>query len=477
MLFNSLPFLVFAALFFPVYFALRGNVRLLFTLLASYFFYAWWDYRFVGLLVLSSYLGFVLGVRIEMAEGNQRLRRRYLLVSVFFNLGLLSMFKYLNFFVDSAWSFVSLFTHVEARPALKIILPVGISFFTFQNLSYVIDVYRGTIPKAERTFLHFASYSALFPHLVAGPIVRASHILPQLKHDHPLDWSRIARGLELCVWGYFLKVGLADTAATVVGPRFGTPDLYGALSHIIGVLCFAVQIYGDFCGYSLIAIGFGRVMGFDFGINFNRPYFSSNFSEFWTRWHISLSAWLRDYVYISLGGNRRGTLATYRNLMLTMLLGGLWHGAGVNFIIWGGLHGSYLVVQRLASPAYDAALKALRVPRAVSKLLAILTVFLLTCFAWIFFRADKLETAWHIVSIIAAHKDMKLHMAEQTIGIAKVALLASVVLAVDLLSLVPRVREAYMSRPVLRASGALLLIWAVILFGTFEGASFLYFQF
>jgi alginate O-acetyltransferase complex protein AlgI len=477
MLFNSLPFLVFATIFFPIYFALRGNTRLLFTLLSSYFFYAWWDYRFVGLLILSSYVGYALGLRIEAAVGNPKLRKRYLLMSVFFNLGLLSTFKYLNFFVDAAYGFVSLFTKVGTRPTLAIILPVGISFFTFQNLSYVIDVYRGTIPKAERTFLHFASYSALFPHLVAGPIVRAAHILPQLKHDHPLDWARIGRGLELVVWGFFLKVGLADTASTVVGPRFSTPDLYGSLSHIIGVFCFALQIYGDFCGYSLIAIGFGRVMGFDFGINFNRPYFSRSFSEFWTRWHISLSAWLRDYVYISFGGNRHGSAKTYRNLMLTMLLGGLWHGAGFTFLLWGALHGSYLVIQRWISRPYQALLTALRLPSVVSSAVAILTVFLLTCFAWIFFRAPNMGIAWRIVRIIAGGADMKLHMSEQLIGIGKVALLASVVIAVDALSLLPSVREFYVRKPVLRGFGALVLIWSIVLFGTFQGASFLYFQF
>ncbi len=477
MLFNSLAFLVFGILFFPIYFALKGSVRLLFTLICSYFFYAWWDYRFLALLILSSYVGYTLGLRIEEAEGNPRLRKRYVLASVIFNLGLLSIFKYFNFFVETAYEFTSLFTKVDSRPTLSIILPVGISFFTFQNLSYVIDVYRGTISKAERNFLRFASYAALFPHLVAGPIVRAAHILPQLKHDHPLDWSRIGRGMELVVWGYFLKVGLGDTAATVVNPRFATPDLYGALSHIIGVLCFALQIYADFCGYSLIAIGLGRVMGFDFGINFNRPYFASNFSDFWARWHISLSAWLRDYVYISLGGNRGGTLNMYRNLMVTMLLGGLWHGAGFVFIIWGALHGAYLVLQRLLTPIYDRVVEALKIPHFLSKAVSIALVFTLTCFAWIFFRAPNLEVASRIIQIIAEAADMRLYMSEQLIGIAKVALLGSVVIGVDVLGSLPKVRQFYLARPFFRGFGALVLIWVIVLFGTFEGASFLYFQF
>lgn len=477
MLFNSLPFLYFALCFFPIYFVLRGSVRLWFTLLASYYFYAFWDYRFVGLLVLSSAVAYGLGVRIEDARSQPELRKRYLLVGVVFNLGVLSAFKYLNFFIESAYALTSLFTQIDSRPTLSIILPVGISFFTFQNLSYVVDVYRGTIPKAERNFLHFASYSALFPHLVAGPIVRAAHILPQLKHDHALDFERIGRGLELVVWGYFLKVGLGDTAATVVGPRFATPDLYGAMSHIIGVICFALQVYGDFSGYSLIAIGLGRVMGFDFGINFDRPYFASNFSDFWARWHMSLSAWLRDYVYIALGGNRGGSLRTYRNLMLTMLLGGLWHGAGLNFIIWGALHGTYLVAQRLLEPGYAALVRTLRIPAVVSKVFAVGLVFSLTSFAWIFFRAESLPVALRIITIIARAEDMTVHMSEQLIGIVKVVLLGGVVIAVDAAGLAPKIKKFYEERLVLRGLGALCLIWAILLFGTFEGASFLYFQF
>jgi D-alanyl-lipoteichoic acid acyltransferase DltB (MBOAT superfamily) len=477
MLFNSLEFLVFAPIFFALYFLVRGRTRLILIALASFFFYAWWDWRFTPLLLFVTLLHYWTGIRIEEAAGDRPRQKRILVLSIAIGLGLLAIFKYTNFFIGIAYDALHTWVPGLNRPMMDIVLPAGISFYTFQTMAYSIDVYRGIIQHAERNIWRFASFASIFPHLVAGPIVRASSLLPQLRVDHEVDWGRIARGLELVVWGYFLKVCLADTAATVVAPRFEVPDMFGSLAHIIGVLAFALQIYGDFAGYSLIAIGLGRIMGFDFGINFNRPYFARSFSDFWMRWHISLSSWLRDYLYIPLGGNRGGAWNTARNLMITMFLGGLWHGASWNFVLWGLLHGLYLVLQRVVSPGWQRLLKALRIPGFLAAAIEMLVVFTLTCFAWIFFRAQSFEDAWRIISIILQFEDMQLHMSQHLISIAKTATFAVAVFAVDALGAREAVREYYLARPALRVGGALILVWTMILTGTYAGSSFLYFQF
>ena len=242
--------------------------------------------------------------------------------------------------------------------------------------------------------MRFAAYVALFPQLIAGPIVRAGDLLPQLRVDHLLDWPRIGSGLELIVWGFFLKLCLADTLALTVDPIYAAPEAFGAIAHLVGVVFFAFQIYGDFCGYSLIAIGLGRIMGLTFPVNFRRPYFSRSFSEFWQRWHISLSSWLRDYLYIPLGGSRSGTLKTFRNLVIVMFLGGLWHGANYTFIVWGLLHGAYLVGQNLCGRIMQPALEWNSVARWALPAMQMGVVFCLTLFAWVFFRAATIDQAW-----------------------------------------------------------------------------------
>ena len=476
MLFNSLAFLVFAPAFFALYFVLKGRARMIFVLLSSYFFYAWWDWRFLGLLVLSTVIDYSLGIGIDNAGENLVRKRKLLILSVISNLTILCFFKYLNFFIDSAYEILSAVGDTDTKPVFQIILPIGISFYTFQSMSYCIDLYRGKL-HAERDFIRYAAFVALFPQLLSGPILRAADMLPQMLQDHRVDWSRIARGLELVLWGFFLKLCLADTAATVVNPRFEVPDLYGSLAHLIGVVCFALQIYGDFAGYSLIAIGLGKMMGFDFGINFNRPYFARSFSEFWQRWHMSLSTWLRDYLYISLGGSRRGRLITMRNLGVTMFLGGLWHGAAYKFIVWGLLHGAYLILQRILGPIWNRVTQGLRVPGLAVGAIEISLVFSLTCFAWIFFRAATFEDAVSIIRIIAGFHDMSLHMSEQLIGIAKTGMAATVVVTVDVVGQYERIRNWYRSSAAARVTGALLVMWSIILLGTFAGTSFLYFQF
>ncbi|HEY5218198.1 MAG TPA: MBOAT family O-acyltransferase, partial [Gemmatimonadaceae bacterium] len=311
MLFNSFAFLIFFPIFLTAYFRARGRGRLAICLVASYVFYGWWDWRFLGLLMFATVWDYNVGVLLSRVDA-PRTRRWLIRASVVENLGLLSVFKYFHFFVGSAAHVAQALGLHLTEPTIAIVLPIGISFYTFQSMSYTLDLYWRKI-EVEYDFLRFAAFIALFPQLIAGPIVRAGHLLPQMRRDQPFDADRFIAGLQLMAWGYYKKVVVADTLAPVVDARFANPMAHGSLSMSIGVLFYAFQIYCDFSGYSDIAIGAGRIMGYDFGINFNKPYFSRGFREFWHRWHISLSTWLRDYLYIPLGGNRVGSARMYRN--------------------------------------------------------------------------------------------------------------------------------------------------------------------
>lgn len=478
MLFNSLTFLAFVALFFPVYFALRGRARLWFILLASYLFYGWWDWRFLGLLGLSTMVDYTLGRLLEF-ERDARRRKVLLIGSIVVNLGILSFFKYSNFFADSLVAAAQLFGAKPSWVTLNIVLPVGISFYTFQSLSYTIDVYRGTCPP-ERSLLRFAAFVALFPQLVAGPIVRAVYLLPQLKADHKFDWVRTFGGLELIVWGFFLKLVLADTIGHQLAQdgSFNAPERYSGTGHLLAAIMFAFQIYGDFAGYSAIAIGLGRIMGYDLGVNFARPYLSASFSEFWQRWHISLSTWLRDYLYIPLGGSKRGALLTYRNLMITMFLGGLWHGAAWTFVVWGLLHGTYLVIWRLAT-ILSKSVTWLRSPAVerVARAPLILTVFLLTTLAWIFFRAPSLGNATEIVRRILTMDNSTTFLTTDRIGLVKCMLVILIAIAIDIAAEFRAVQTVYARYPECRAATMAAMLWMTALLGTFSGTEFIYFQF
>ena len=322
--------------------------------------------------------------------------------------------------------------------------------------------------RAERDLLKFTTFVVFFPELVAGPIVRASLMLPQLQRDHPYNHERALSGLTMVMSGYVRKVVIADTLAPLVDVRFAHPEAHSALSLLIGVYFYAFQIYCDFSGYSSIAIGLARIFGFDFGINFDRPYFSRSFSEFWSRWHISLSSWLRDYLYIPLGGNRGGALATVRNLMVTMLLGGLWHGASWTFVAWGALHGVYLVVQRLlAGP-----LRRLPIPDLVK----IVVVFHLTCVGWVFFRSQSFGQAWTIFRRIANVHDLSFAAVDGKLLVLRAFLLIGLLLLFEALRFLPIANRENAS-PALRLAFTATCVWALLLFGTFSGNSFIYFQF
>jgi alginate O-acetyltransferase complex protein AlgI len=385
MLFNSGVFLQFFGAFLLLYWLVRRNLarRNLLIVAASYLFYGWWDWRFLALLAFSSLFDYGVGLRLEGTEAPAR-RRAWLVASVVCNLTILGFFKYFDFFADSlARLLAELGLPLQPR-LLHIILPVGISFYTFQSMSYVFDVYRRDLP-ATRNVIEFLAFVSFFPQLVAGPIERAPHLLPQFGETRRITRDMLEEGLWLMLWGLFKKVVLADNFAPLADMVFQGPT-FSAPTVLLGTLAFGLQIYCDFSGYSDIARGAARVLGFDIMFNFNLPYVATSLREFWRRWHISLSTWLRDYLYISLGGNRRGRARTYLNVLLTMLLGGLWHGAAWHFVLWGAWHGSGLVVER-AVRNRDARILSRRLGRAATWLATMLFVF----YGWMIFRADSLH--------------------------------------------------------------------------------------
>jgi len=383
MLFSSPIFLIFFSIVFVIAWAERNAARRKFWLLAaSYIFYAAWDWRFLSLIALSTAVDFIAGRAIQSSEDSKR-RRALLIASLVVNLGVLGFFKYFNFFVESASALLAPMGLTEADRALSIVLPVGISFYTFQSMSYTIDIYRGRVAPAQR-FFDFAAFVSLFPQLIAGPIVRFSHLGPQLVNRvHELP--RFSRGLFLFVVGMAKKILVADTLALLAAPLFAQEEP-SFVSSWVSMFLFAGQIYFDFSGYSDMAIGLGNMLGFEFPWNFRSPYKAVSFSDFWRRWHISLSTWLRDYLYIPLGGNRRSVPRTYINLFATMLIGGLWHGASWNFVLWGAAHGSFLGLERLA--------KGFGIPAPPLPIRRLL-IFLGVTLAWVPFKFETFAQTTH----------------------------------------------------------------------------------
>jgi D-alanyl-lipoteichoic acid acyltransferase DltB (MBOAT superfamily) len=357
--------------------------------------------------------------------------------------------------------------------ALEIVLPVGISFYTFQSMSYVIDVYRRQI-EPETSFLRFATAIALFVHLVAGPIVRARKLLPQMRSDRPFHLVEFC-GLRTGAVGLLQKVAIADSAAPS-WTNISEPSIQPGMTLVLALLFYSIQIYCDFSGYTDIALGCAHMLGYDLGMNFNRPYFSRGFSEFWTRWHISLSEWLRVYLYISLGGNRLGDLRSYANLMLTMLIGGCGL-APAGFVVWGGLHGLYLIVERIARPWLHRAAVALRVPRVITTIVAIAGVFVAVSFAWIFFRSQTFTAATEMIVGIATRTQFSLAEVQQKFSAIKALGLIALLLLVEALSFHPTLFDRLRRYPTIRYASAALTLLGIALFGTFSGAAFIYFQF
>ena len=392
MLFNSCTFLIFIIIVLCCYYLLSWKSQNKFLLVASYFFYGWWDWRFLSLLAISTIVDFLCGKRIASSE-NPKTRKMLLMVSLCTNLGILGFFKYFNFFSESMHYIHSLVGLKADFPVIGILLPVGISFYTFQSMAYTIDIYR-RIETPCYNFYDFALYVSFFPQLVAGPIERSVHLLPQFQSQRKVTPNAFYSGCQLILVGYFKKILIADSAAPLVNQIFDNIRPAGTIELILGIYLFALQIYGDFAGYTDIARGVSRLFGINLCINFRQPYLSASITEFWRRWHISLSSWLRDYLYIPLGGNRRGTIKTYRNIILTMLLGGLWHGANWKFVIWGGLHGLYLSFHKFILRGKKPNITAKpEKGQFIQWMLKVFLTFNLVCLTWIFFRAESLSSA------------------------------------------------------------------------------------
>jgi D-alanyl-lipoteichoic acid acyltransferase DltB (MBOAT superfamily) len=473
MLFNSRTFLAFFALVYPVYLLLRSRRRAqnAWLLAASLVFYGFWDYRFVGLLAISSGVDFVTAQKIHDSPDPRR-KKAFLVFSLVMNLAVLGFFKYANFFADSAVAMLALLG-VKAPPlALSIALPVGISFYTFQAMSYCIDVYRGDL-EPTRSPLDYALFIAFFPHLVAGPIQRPVVLLPQMSRERRLEWSEVNAGLFLIVGGYLKKVVIGDTMALVANPIFDHWQDHRGLDVMLAALAFTFQIYADFSGYSDIARGLSKLMGFELLLNFRLPYFAINPTDFWLRWHVSLSTWLRDYLYIPLGGNRGSKAQTYRNLFLTMLLGGLWHGAAWNFVLWGAYHGLLLVLYRLLDrdPEHEDPWSG-RYSR-VRVLSKMALMFGFTVIGWVLFRAKSASQAFGMLARMGLATSPSTAATATTLACFVLPFVAFQVVqyrANDLLVLT-RARPWVVGA----AYGAMLAVIAV--FGVRESVEFIYFQF
>ncbi len=403
MIFNSIDFALFLPIVFIIYWSsYRKSLKIqnFILVVSSYIFYGWWDWRFLILIFFSTLLDYTIGIAIQN-QTNDRKRKLLLWTSIIVNLGLLVFFKYCNFFIDNFVSAFSFFGQDLNINSLNIILPVGISFYTFQTLSYTIDVYQRKL-NATKDILAFTAFVTFFPQLVAGPIERATNLLPQFYTKRVFDYSKAVNGLKQILWGLFKKLVIADNCATIANEIFNNSTDYGGSALFLGAIFFAFQIYGDFSGYSDIAIGTSRLFGYDLMRNFNSPYFSRDIAEFWRKWHISLSTWFRDYVYIPLGGSSGNKWNKIRNTFIIFIVSGFWHGANWTFIIWGLLNALFflplLLTNKNRNNMETVALG--KIIPSISEILKILFTFGLTVLAWIFFRADNLNHAFQFIKDI-----------------------------------------------------------------------------
>lgn len=396
MLFNSINFAIFLPIVFILYWLVANKslkFQNFFLLIASYFFYACWDWRFLFLLIFSTLLDYFTGIKMSDSQ-NQITKKFWFWLSIIINLGFLGIFKYYNFFISSFVSAISNFGLHFNPWTLKVILPVGISFYTFHGLSYVIDIYKGRI-KAEKNFIDYSVFVSFFPLLVAGPIERATHLLPQIQNKRVFDYKNAVDGLRQILWGLFKKVVIADQCAEYANLIFNNSSDYSGSTLVLGAVFFAFQIYGDFSGYSDMALGTARLFGIDLLRNFAFPYFSRDIAEFWRRWHISLSTWFRDYLYIPLGGSKGGTWMKVRNTFIIFLVSGFWHGANWTFIVWGGLNALFImpsIIFNTNRNNLNIVAQGKYLP-SIKDFFSIIITFCLTIFAWIFFRAENLQHA------------------------------------------------------------------------------------
>ena len=496
MLFNSVDFLIFFPIATLIYFALPHKVRYLWLLVCSYYFYMCWNAAYALLLFGSTFITWFSGLAIEAYkrkdDAQSKLRCQGMVaISFTLNLALLMIFKYTGFIITNLNLLFGRISISFALPEFSLLLPVGISFYIFQALSYTMDVYRGDVP-VERNLLRYALFVSFFPQLVAGPIERSSRLLEQFYTKHRFSYEQMARGLMMMLWGYFQKMVIADRLAVLVSQVFDYYTYYSGVQILVGCVFFAVQIYCDFAGYSCIAIGAAQVMGFDLMQNFAQPYLAVSIADFWRRWHISLTSWFRDYLYIPLGGNRKGKLTKYRNIMIVFLASGLWHGANWTYVIWGGLNGLFQIVGELLRPVRERHRRLFRPNDGTAsvKLMSMLITFVLVDFTWIFFRADNLTAAAGIIRQLFSHANLSvlfdgglyslgLSRLDFTIGLLSIFVL----LAVDVLhERRVQIRSWILSQDLwFRWTVYFLAIFAVLIFGfygpNYDAAQFIYFQF
>ena len=480
MLFNSFQFAYFFLLLFPAYWLLRKHYRWqnLLLLAAGYYFYAsWhdpkdpWYKNYLGLLVLSTVMDFFCGLAVDRIEAPAK-RKAFVLLSMALNLGMLGYFKYYNFFAESLQAGLARAGLTVPLAHLELVLPIGISFYTFQSMSYVIDVYRKDI-KPTRNFIEFATFVSFFPHLVAGPIMRPTTLLPQVRSPRKFNLQQFYEGSYLIFWGLTKKVVVADNLATIVNDLFGRWETIDGGLALLAVYAFAFQIYCDFSGYTDAARGIAKCLGFELSLNFNLPYFAANPQEFWSRWHISLSTWLRDYLYIPLGGNRGGKARMYRNLMLTMIIGGLWHGNKWTFVIWGTYQGILLVGHRLLAPLLTRVRPVDTIDRASWKLVRIVATFHMVCFGWLIFRADSLKQLAGMVRAIVDRPAIPASSYLLPVACAVIPLLC-----VQVVQYLSKDLDVVLHTPwYVRSVFYTACFYAFILAGEFGGGQFIYFQF
>ncbi len=495
MLFNSYSFLMFFPIVVVIYFLLPKKVSYLWLLAASYYFYMGWNAKYALLLLMSTTITYLSGVLLQWLKENRSDHtgaKKWVVAGSFVsNLAILFFFKYFNFTIESINALLNHTSLPTVNTSFDVLLPVGISFYTFQALGYTVDVYRGEI-KAERNFFRYALFVSFFPQLVAGPIERSKNLLNQLRNPKKFNYNRMCDGLMLMIWGYFLKLVIADRISIFVDNVYANVGIYDGKYLLLASVLFAFQIYCDFAGYSTIAIGAAEVMGFQLMENFNSPYLSQSVAEFWRRWHISLSSWFKDYLYIPLGGNRKGKVRKYVNIMIVFLISGLWHGANWSYVVWGGLNGLYQVIGAVFTPLRNIIkeklhLEKIRLPLTI---IYILVTFMLVDFTWIFFRADTIQHAFDVIGSIFHMNDPAL-LANGTLydfGLSKPNFVVlGVALIILLMADICKYHGIKVRRVVLDAN--IVVRWTIIIAGIlsilifgiwgsgYSATNFIYFQF
>lgn len=473
MTFASIEYIIFFPIIFIIYWTLgkNKNTQNILIVIASIIFYGWWDWRFIGLLLVTILSTFFSGYLIQRAGDNNKKRKWISIVTIILNIGILFFFKYFNFFIQSFIDAFSLFGKELSISTLKIILPVGISFYTFTALSYTIDVYQKKI-EATKDFFAYCAYTMFFPAILSGPISRATKQLPQYFLKRNFDYDKAVEACKFILIGGVMKLCLADRIGIYVDAVYNNLSQHNGTTLLFTSVLYTIQIYADFGGYSLMAIGSGKLLGIDLQTNFIRPYFSQTITEFWRRWHISLTTWFRDYIYFPLGGNRVSKVRWAMNIMIVFLVSGLWHGAAYTFLIWGGLHGLCMIIERLV---YGSKIKELRERFSLMNVLRVILTFCIVSFAWIFFRADNLSDAYNIIiRIFTSHGNLFIDATTLSLAFLSLAIVYIYDFSIEYKIKIKLLNSKY---KIVKFATAAFLICYILGFGVLNNSSFIYFQF